>query len=222
MELVILICGVFLLSLVMKHYLLLKVTKRLNALTHDLYFHKMPLTEVRKKRLFKKIARMDGDGLCYESAALTMLAMKGEESSRLVIVEAFNHLGRGHFKHGYVEVKMHGIWWVIDHAWYMYPRIRLRAWNNFLLRVKYIRIVPHSEFWQIQLANDYREAMRKKDTSDIFWYLSAFRHIHRTRDCFDFEVIGEKRFKLQTEIPACMINNYNISITPELIKELLT
>ena len=91
-----------------------KSIKKFIEICHGLYFHGLPLNYCWASKFFFRISNYIGGGLCYESAALAMLATRDQKKTRFVIAELSNLVDEYRLTHAYVEIKLYGIWWVID------------------------------------------------------------------------------------------------------------
>ena len=125
---------------------------------------------------FYRIGKYLGHGLCYEVAALLMLVYRDyPEETRLVFADCMMDDGE-RTDHAWFEFKAHHLWWAIDPAWYA-PTPRLRIMHKLMARARYERVIGNDEFWGNKLAQQFYQALKKPETSYLFYELSLFRRI---------------------------------------------
>lgn len=131
-----------------------------------------------ENNLFTRIGKYIGHGLCYEATALTMLGWHDNKNTCIVFGECYSDIYNEHVKHCWMEVKVYGVWWVIDPTWFhSFPEPR---WYYYLIhRTRRERIISHKEFWNSNITNTFYQYLKDPETSYLFHELVYFRRNHQ-------------------------------------------
>lgn len=123
---------------------------------------------------FYRIGENLGHGLCYEAAALMMLAWHDWPQTQLVYASCYSDTLKTRADHSWMEFKAYGIWWVIDPTWRA-PAPVPRYANNLHFDTRYDRIIKKDEFWQWKISQKLYKRLKEPDGSCLFQNLVLFR-----------------------------------------------
>ena len=142
------------------------------------YFHGFPLCQVLINESFWQLSSYIGYGLCYETSALMMLALKNQRSARIVYADAIAETLDGEREtdqHVFVEFWKFGLLWCVDIAWA--SPMALMWWPIYKreFEIQHInRVFSYDEFWQYPLSLPLYEKIHDAEHSHILFELSAY------------------------------------------------
>ncbi len=142
---------------------------------NKLYLNGHPAWDYLELNVFKRLSLYIGHGLCYEAAALEMLAWKNYEDVVYVFADVWNPFKRCRCEHSWIEVKYLGIWWVIDPTWGQTTKVRLRWMHNLVRMTRYVRTFNSCSFWCSSLMYTFYKRLKRPSTSYLFGELGLFR-----------------------------------------------
>lgn len=148
----------------------------------QLYYCGLPLSLVAWRGTFGRLAPYIGHGICYEAAALMMIALKDNQTARLVYGLCKSHPEGHRTLHAWVEFRYRGKWYVADACWLsvgMMPRwwYYQDAANGPMPEPQ--KIISYQEFWQLKVAEQLYQKLKDPASSNVMIELSlCFRPPH--------------------------------------------
>lgn len=185
------------------------------------YLNGIPAWTYYENDTFPRLGGYIGHGVCYEASALLMLALKNHCNARLVFGMANSKNGKS--DHCWVEIKDHGVWWVIDPTWItMGIPIPRHVYKPFM-RASTVRAISHREFFSCKLAQDFANLIERPETSYIFSHLSAFRKATwETGNQMFWEIYGSKCFESSNgKWDPRYVIIFKQPVTPKILRELV-
>ncbi len=140
-----------------------------------IYLNGYPAWEYIDSRIFSRLRFYVGYDLCYEAAALEMMAWQGHRATHYVFANIRDRGKRCRYDHSWIEVKCYGIWWVIDPTQGDPVDIMPRWLYNLVHFTHYIRDFNSCGFWTSSLANKFYKRLNQSETSYLFGELGLFR-----------------------------------------------
>ena len=159
----------------------------------NLYFVGLPFIKYVSTQAFIRLEKWLGFGLCQELAALAMIALRNNPTSRLCRGVFVNANGEEGGRHYWVEFNLDEFEYVLDLAWSREgfecitgpddeveaPHLIRKNKNELVfsdscneLRLKWA--LSFEEFWRFELPDQLYAYMHKKETSYIFNELDYF------------------------------------------------
>ena len=145
------------------------------AVTH-LYLDGIWLPHILEQELLDQLGGELAYGQCYEAAALAMLALRSNQSARLVYGTAIYSTKSGkRCDHAWVEFFVQGVPLVIDWAWFPGELCFPRVIYQYERQVQPIRVMPYAEFWSGQVARRLHAVMQDAGHSYVYPWLMSWR-----------------------------------------------
>lgn len=135
-----------------------------------------------------RFGKFNGEGFCYTFSAAIMLGLKCFPSPRLVRGVCTGDKG----PHSWVEVRILGVWWVVDPCWTSGILRRKMFYCAFQPQIKVV--YDHSAFWSMPEAGEFAERLSWPATShifvDLYWYYTP--DSRSASVATNFDIYGEK------------------------------
>lgn len=161
-----------------------------------LHLEKLTVYDFFDREVFRRMAFYIGHGSCYEAAAMTMFALKGNRKSRYCIIQGRNKELSQHTQHAFVEFRKFGIWWAFDPLWHAFP-LMTRLEHNLRTRTRYTRIVSYDEFWSLTPSKVLYPLMESAETSHVFLDLAGYHCLGDGDTTFLFEKLEPDVFAMR-------------------------
>lgn len=160
----ILACGAFF-STQLEEWLIKKSHKVVMYQLYQTYLCGHNLFAMIRVNFFQRFGNLNHEGFCYTFSAAIMLGLKAMKHTRVV---------RGHIVlpdydsfHSWVEVKVFGIWYVVDPCFISRGIIR-RSWYYQENHPKILVIYPYKKFWSDPAALQFYERLKRPELSKVF------------------------------------------------------
>ncbi len=119
------------------------------------------------QKFFKRFGDFNHDGFCYTVSGIIMLALKNNHSAKYLRGFIRDRKSDFQTEHSWVEVKVIGIWWVVDPV-LTWPFIVPRRHYNRLFRVERRHVYSYTEFWRHPDTETLHDRLQRPETSWIF------------------------------------------------------
>lgn len=155
---------------------LVEVINNFLEMSSTIYLEEFPVGQLFEKEVFYRLGSYRQYGFCYEVAALSMLMLKSNETSRIVYGLGFINDSEARIgPHAWTEFKSEGIWWTIDPCWCPDTIIMPSFLHKTLTKCISIRSIKYKTFWSYEVSQKLHTLMQDKKTSHVFRELSFYR-----------------------------------------------
>ncbi len=131
----------------------------------QIYFCGHNVYAMIQSNFFQRFGDFNHEGFCYTVSSVIMLGLQPFETSR--VVRGHVHADDFSSLHSWVEVRLFGLWWVIDPCMYS-TAFTTRRYFRRCLHPKVMKVYDYQTFWGDKSAQVFRERLEKPQSSHVF------------------------------------------------------